>query len=116
MEREVRTVKEKSENGFFQAVYAVVKSVPKGKVITYGEVATLTGYPRRARYVGYALHCNPDPENIPCHRVVNRFGEVAPAFVFGGPDEQRKRLEKEGVVFGDDGKIDLSVYGMGERE
>lgn len=106
MGKEIRSV----NGGFFEEVYRVVRNIPKGKVATYGLVAVLTGYPRRARYVGYALHVNPEPYVIPCHRVVNRFGETSSAFAFGGEDVQRELLEKEGIVFENDGKVDLKKY------
>ncbi len=94
----------------FEKIYEVVKSIPKGKVATYGQVAFLAGNPRWARVVGYALHNNPDPSTIPCHRVVNREGKVAESFVFGGGNSQRKLLEAEGIVFEPDGRIDLKKY------
>ena len=62
-----------------------------------------------ARVVGYALHANPEPGVIPCHRVVNRFGEVSPAFAFGGKNEQIGLLEAEGVPC-PDGRVDLETY------
>ncbi len=96
----------------FEKIYEVVKSIPKGKVATYGQVAFLAGNPRWARVVGYALHNNPQPTVIPCHRVVNREGRVSVAFAFGGENIQRELLEKEGIVFESDGRIDLSKYGM----
>lgn len=65
-------------------IYEAVKKIPKGKVATYGQVAAMAGNPRMARAVGNALHNNPDPENIPCYRVVNSKGELAGAFAFGG--------------------------------
>jgi methylated-DNA-protein-cysteine methyltransferase-like protein len=95
---------------FFEKVYEAVKRIPKGKVATYGQIALLCGSPRAARQVGYALHVNPQPFVIPCHRVVNRFGALAPAFAFGGVDVQKALLEREGVAVDDDGKIDLSKY------
>ena len=95
----------------FEKIYEVVKRIPKGKVATYGYVALLAGNPRWARVVGYALHNNPAPMVIPCHRVVNREGRVADAFVFGGGETQRKMLEDEGIIFEADGHIDLSKYG-----
>ena len=95
----------------FERIYDVVCAIPKGKVATYGQVALLAGNPRWARVVGYALHKNPAFGVIPCHRVVNREGKTAPAFAFGGEDVQRQMLEAEGVVFDDDGRIDLAVYG-----
>ena len=96
----------------FDRIYEVVKSIPKGKVATYGQVAMLAGNPRWARVVGYALHYNPEPGVIPCHRVVNREGKVSPAFAFGGENIQRELLTQEGIVFEDDGTIDLLKYGM----
>ena len=91
----------------FEIIYDIVKQIPKGKVATYGQIALYAGNPRWSQIVGFALHCNPDQENIPCHRVVNRFGEVAKAFAFGGENKQREMLEKEGVKFNLDGKVDL---------
>lgn len=96
----------------FEIIYEVVKSIPKGKVATYGQVARLAGNPRWSRVVGYALHVNPAPGIIPCHRVVNREGKVAPAFAFGGSDIQRELLEAEGIIFEQDGHIDLKKYGI----
>lgn len=95
----------------FEKIYEVVCQIPKGKVATYGQVAMLAGNPRWARVVGYALHNNPKPIIIPCHRVVNREGRVAPAFAFGGEDVQRELLEKEGIIFEKDGTINLKKYG-----
>ena len=96
----------------FEKIYEVVKSIPKGKVATYGQVALLAGNPRWARVVGYALHVNPEPGIIPCHRVVNRDGKVAPSFAFGGEGVQRQLLESEGIVFESDGRIDLGKYSI----
>ena len=92
-------------------IYEAVKSIPKGKVATYGMVATMAGNPRMSRAVGNALHKNPDPEHIPCHRVVNAKGELADAFVFGGPGVQQSRLEAEGIEV-KDGRVDLKKYGV----
>ena len=96
----------------FEKIYEVVKSIPEGKVATYGQVALLAGNPRWARVVGYALHVNPEPGIIPCHRVVNREGRVAPGFAFGGEGVQRQLLESEGIVFETDGMIDLEKYSI----
>lgn len=96
----------------FEKIYEVVKTIPEGKVATYGQVAVLAGDPRWARVVGYALHVNPYPGIIPCHRVVNREGRVAPGFAFGGEGVQRQLLETEGVVFESDGRIDLEKYSI----
>lgn len=96
-------------NDFDKKVYEVVKSIPVGYVMNYAMVAELAGYPRCARHVGRALHNNPDPANIPCHRVVMKDGSLTPAFVFGGENEQRNRLEKEGVTFKGD-KVDMQKH------
>ena len=96
----------------FEKIYEVVKTIPCGRVATYGQVALLAGNSRWARVVGYALHNNPDPQNIPCHRVVNREGRVASGYAFGGSGIQRELLEKEGIVFEADGHIDLHKFGI----
>ena len=96
----------------FERIYNVVSAIPKGKVATYGKVAMLAGNPHWARVVGYALHNNPKPGVIPCHRVVNREGKVAESFVFGGGSRQRELLEAEGIIFELDGTVDLTKYGM----
>ena len=79
----------------FECIYDVVKQIPYGKVATYGQVAALAGNKRWSRVVGYALHVNPDPENIPCYRVVNRFGEVSKAFAFGGETSRLSYLRQK---------------------
>ncbi|MBE6732789.1 MAG: MGMT family protein [Ruminococcaceae bacterium] len=94
----------------FEKIYEVVLKIPKGRVATYGQVAFLAGNPRWARVVGYALHQNPKPFIIPCHRVVNRNGEIAESFAFGGGNVQRQILEDEGITFESDGTIDLKKY------
>lgn len=91
----------------FESVYELVSIVPAGKVVTYGDIATILNI--NPRYVGYILHHNPYPGKVPCHRVVNSQGRVAATFAFGGDDSQQKLLEEEGIVF-QDGKIDLSIY------
>lgn len=95
--------------GFFESVYAVVKQIPKGKVLTYGDVARAVGAPRCARQVGWALHCNPEPGVIPCHRVVFGDGRLTDGFAFGGKEVQKALLEAEGVQFDND-IIDLKKY------
>ena len=96
-------------------IYEAVKRIPKGKVATYGMVAAMAGNPRMSRAVGNALHKNPDPEHIPCHRVLNAKGELADEFVFGGVGVQQSRLEAEGVVV-KDGRVDLEKYAMPDIE
>ncbi|MBQ3841641.1 MAG: MGMT family protein [Ruminiclostridium sp.] len=89
----------------FEQIYLVVQTIPRGKVASYGQIARLAGNPRLSRVVGYALHVNPDPERIPCYRVVNRFGEVSSAFAFGGENIQRELLMKDGVEFDENGRV-----------
>lgn len=95
---------------FFENVYEAVQLIPRGKVATYGQIARMIGAPRSSRAVGYALHVNPRPGVIPCHRVVNREGRLAPAFAFGGPEIQAQLLESEGVEVGEGFIVDLGKY------
>ncbi len=100
-------------SSFFERVYEYLRTVPLGKVVTYGQIAFAIGAPRCARQVGYALHANPEPIAIPCHRVVNRDGRLAPAFAFGGVDVQATLLRAEGVEITEreDGYyVDLKKY------
>lgn len=99
------------ETNTYERIYEVVRNIPKGTVLTYGQVAALAGNPRWARVVGYALHRNPDPKNIPCHRVVNRLGRLAPAFAFGGKNRQKELLLAEGVEFCGD-LVDMERYNL----
>ena len=92
-------------------IYEAVKKIPKGHVATYAQVAEMAGDRKMARAVGNALHKNPDPENIPCFRVVNAKGELAGGFAFGGAEVQARLLEEDGVRVVD-GKVDLEVYGL----
>lgn len=92
-------------------IYEAVKRIPKGHVATYGKIAEMAGDPRMARAVGNALHKNPDPEHIPCFRVVNAKGELAGAFAFGGEDVQAELLRADGVEV-INGRVDLEKYGI----
>ena len=94
----------------FDLIYEVVRTIPRGCVATYGQVASLAGNPHWARVVGYALHRNPEPGVIPCHRVVKADGHVAPGFAFGGPGVQKQMLEAEGVRFLDDETVDMAAH------
>lgn len=97
------------EQSAFEKIYEVVKQIPYGQVATYGQVAALAGNKRWARVVGYALHVNPDPDNIPCYRVVNKDGRVSDAFAFGGGNRQVELLKAEGVEFTGD-CVDMAQY------
>jgi len=94
----------------FERIYEIVKQIPPTKVATYGQIAMLAGNPRWSRVVGYALHVNPDAENIPCFRVVNRLGECSGSFAFGGLTAQRKLLEEDGVTFLSDGRVNMKLH------
>lgn len=83
---------------FFQQVYELVQHIPAGKVSTYGELAKAL-HTRDARRIGQALHANPDGSKTPCHRVVFSDGRLAPGYAFGGPNEQMRKLQLEGVTF-----------------
>jgi len=90
-------------------IYEAVKKIPKGKVATYADVAEMAGDRKMARAVGNALHKNPDPSTIPCHRVVNSKGELAGEYAFGGAWKQAQILESEGVEVAE-GKVNLEKY------
>ena len=93
---------------FFNAVYEFVKTVPKGKVVSYGDVAMAIGSPRASRQVGWALHSNPYPGIVPCHRVVFKDGSLAPGFAFGGREVQKAMLTEEGVEFIEEFRVNMN--------
>lgn len=95
-----------SDNSFYTRVYALVRRVPRGRVVTYGQIARALGAPRAARTVGWAMRVSPD--HVPWHRVVNRRGEISlrPST---GYHEQRARLKAEGVRFDRAGRINLRL-------
>ena len=82
----------------FKLIYKTVSKIPKGKVSTYGNIAKYLGI-MNPKIVGYALHANKNPNNVPCHRVVNIKGELSKGYVFGGPKIQKELLIGEGVIF-----------------
>lgn len=96
-----------NRDSFFEHAYEIVEQIPKGRVASYGQVAALMGAPRCARQVGFALHSNPRPGIIPCHRVVFADGRICEGFAFGGPEVQRSMLEAEGVLFLDETHVDM---------
>ncbi|NJD03545.1 MAG: MGMT family protein [Ruminiclostridium sp.] len=91
-------------------VYKITAAIPKGKVATYGQIAAILGIPTAARAVGTALRNTPAGLDIPCHRVVNKAGAMAPGEAFGGAGNQRRLLEEEGVVFKPGGTIDMKRH------
>ena len=90
---------------FARQVYDIAAGIPGGKVMTYGQIALIIGNPRWARRVGRAMFYAPG--DIPCHRVINSKGEMAPEYAFGGDAIQREMLKKEGVIFKSNGRVDL---------
>ena len=94
--------------GLFKKVYETVKTIPQGKVATYGQVAKLIGT-RDVRKIGWALHANKIAE-VPCHRVVSKEGKLAKNFAFNGAEEQKNRLEAEGVTFIDEMHVDVTKH------
>ena len=89
-------------------IYEAVKKIPRGCVATYAQIAEAAGDRKMARAVGNALHHNPDPDNIPCYRVVNSKGELSGEFAFGGAGRQAELLENEGIKVVN-GRVDLSI-------
>lgn len=94
-----------------QKVYDYLLTIPKGKVVTYGQLAEALGNKHLARAVGNILHANPDPDRYPCFKVVNAQGKLAQNFGFGGMTEQQRRLEAEGIAVVN-GAVDLKKYGF----
>lgn len=91
----------------FDQVYEIVEKIPKGKVMTYGQVATKLG--TNPKVIGYALHANKKPQTIPCHRIVHKDGELAGGYAFGGAKKQMEILTSEGVGFSEN-KVDMKKY------
>lgn len=103
-------------DGLFSRVYALVARIPPGRVTTYGEIARMLGAPRAARAVGWAMHGNPHGAKVPCHRVLQRGGSCSPNFRVGDPGAQRRLLEREGVRFLLDGRVDFENHQWRPRE
>ena len=95
---------------FYEQVYELVRQVPSGSVVTYGQVAAMLGSPRSARAVGYALRYLPRGTGVPWQRVINHKGEISPRFPAESPLIQRALLESEGVVFDANDRVDLKRF------
>jgi methylated-DNA-protein-cysteine methyltransferase-like protein len=94
----------------YSRIYKTVKRIPRGRVATYGQIATLSGLDGHARQVGYALHSLPDRSDVPWHRVINAKGEISPRSASDSHELQRMLLEEEGVSFSADGKVSLAQF------
>ena len=92
-----------------QVVYEYLATIPKGKVVTYGQIAKFLGNSNLARTVGNILHENPDGDKYPCYKVVNAQGKLAENYAFGGLKFQKMRLEADGIIVNND-KVDLKQY------
>ena len=100
-------------DNFYQRVYDLVRQIPQGRVMTYGQIAVLLGKPTASRAVGYALHCTPAGQRIPWQRVINSQGKISPRGAgdkLHEPPLQRILLEAEGIEFNAQGKIRLKQY------
>lgn len=94
-----------------EKVYKYLKTIPKGKVVTYGQIAEYLGDKKLSRVVGNILHNNPDEDKYPCYKVVDSKGNLSKHFAFGGIDKQKEKLQKDGVEV-IDYKVDLDKYKM----
>ena len=94
-----------------EKVYGFLKTIPTGKVVTYGQIAEYLGNRRLARVVGNILHNNPNEDKYPCYKVVDSKGNLSKHFAFGGIEKQKEKLEKEGIIVSDY-KVDLNQYRM----
>lgn len=94
-----------------EKVYEFLRTIPNGKVVTYGQIAEYLGNKNLARVVGNILHNNIDEHKYPCYKVVNSKGNLSKNFAFGGIEKQKEKLEKDGIVVVDY-KVDLNKYKM----
>lgn len=90
-------------------VYEFLRTIPKGKVVTYGQIAEYLGNKRLARVVGNILHNNPDEDKYPCYKVVDGKGKLSKNFAFGGIEKQKEKLENDGIIV-IDYTVDLDMY------
>ncbi len=97
-------------SNFYDAVYKLVRMIPRGRVMTYGQIATILGCPRAARAVGYAMHASGGLGDVPWQRVINSKGRISARTEVERPLLQRMLLESEGVLFDENGACDLGVY------
>lgn len=95
---------------YFDKVYKIAAKIPAGKVATYGQIASILGNSQNARVVGWAMKAAHEELHLPCHRVVNKTGILSPSYVFGDTIVQRTMLEREGITFKQDGRIDVKKH------
>lgn len=94
-----------------QELYKVLAGLPRGRVISYGRLGQKLGNKAWARAIGNALHRNPDGDAVPCYKVLHADGTLSPAYRFGGMEEQKRRLEAEGIPV-ENGRVDMKIYGL----
>lgn len=94
-----------------EKVYEFLRTIPKGKVVTYGQIAAYLGNKKLARVIGNILHNNPDEDKYPCYKVVDGNGNLSKHFAFGGIEKQKERLERDGIIV-NNYKVDLDEYKM----
>lgn len=92
-----------------ERIFEYLAAIPTGKVVTYGQIAAFLGNPGLARFVGNCLHKNADGQRFPCYKVVSSQGKLSGSYAFGGLEEQKRRLEAEGITVQKD-KVDLKTY------
>lgn len=92
-----------------EKVFELLRAVPKGKVVTYGQIAECLGNKKAARAVGNILHSNPDEDRYPCYKVVDRNGNLSAQFAFGGIEKQKEKLEKDGIIV-ENYRVNLKKY------
>ena len=96
-----------------EKILSFLCQIPRGKVVTYGQIAAHLGNPKWARAVGNALHRNPDGDKYPCYKVVSAQGKLSAHYAFGGLEAQKRRLEQDGITVTDD-RVDLNQYQWNE--
>lgn len=92
-----------------EEVYKILQIIPKGKVVTYSQIAEIIGNKHYARAVGNILHTNPDGEKYPCYKVVNAKGCLSEKYAFGGIEKQKEKLKSDGIEVVDY-RVDLEKY------